>query len=185
MEGKIMKICETIKSLMARARQYERANVKFDPLLEKYQDVPSYFTSKHYMALSERADWRGCPGELRELARKVVKRMRSEWRIPVYVHTCYRSPAVQSQLWLDGHSELKKGAHQISCAVDIVHAHFHWNAGKEFWDLLGRVYKEEARKLGVKITWGGDWKTLYDPAHCELQNWRQYLSPFEWEVKDD
>ena len=34
--------------------------------------------------------------------------------------------------------------------------------------LVAKHIKATATKLGLKITWGGDWKTPYDPPHFEL-----------------
>lgn len=181
----MQRIRDTIAALMGRSRSYEQEVFKPHPVLGDHQDVKSYFTSSHKMRLDERADWIGCPPELRQLAEKIQKRMRAMY-IPVYVHTCYRSPQLQAELQQRGFSEVAMGAHQRSAAVDIVHNHFHWNAKREFWDLLGRVAKEEADKLTIRriddpakhqklsINWGGDWKSLYDPAHIELANWRDF-----------
>lgn len=177
---------ETPSSVIARSRQYEAQMFKPHPVLGKYQEVGSYFTSAHKFRLDERADWTGVPPELQQLAYKIQSRLR-RMHIPVYVHSCYRSPSLQQMLVDAGHSKVLSGAHQRSAAVDIVHNHFHWNCDKEFWDLLGRVAFEEAEKLTMKgppyddpkrakrtkmkINWGGNW-SFYDPAHIELADWK-------------
>jgi len=175
----------TAGDLAQQAKEQELAKFKPDPRYALYQAPKSYFTSEHALKLKERADWRNAPNDIREIARKVLNRLRKEYSIPMYVHTCYRSPAVQQSLVASGNSLLSRGAHQVSCAVDIVHSHFHWNHPNDhLWELLGRIYKEEADKLGVKIVWGGDWKSLYDPAHCELSNWRQHISANEYIIHE-
>lgn len=34
---------------------------------------------------------------------------------------------------------------------------------------IADVFKEEARRLGIKITWGGDWLSFKDGPHIELE----------------
>ena len=43
--------------------------------------------------------------------------------------------------------------------------------------MIGGVGKEVARKMGLRVTWGGDFKSLYDPAHWELTDWRTVRKP--------
>ncbi len=55
--------------------------------------------------------------------------------------------------------------HAVDCAVLV--------AGKIRWDwplyaALAAAMKEAAKELNVAIVWGGDWKTLKDGPHFEL-----------------
>jgi len=36
------------------------------------------------------------------------------------------------------------------------------------YDKLGAAMKQAAKELGIAIIWGGDWKTLRDGPHFEL-----------------
>lgn len=96
--------------------------------------------------------------------------------IPVVPTEFYRSPQRQQQLFDDGFSRARKGQspHQYGCAVDIVHARRLWDLSKQEWDVLGAIGKEVARKRNIKIRWGGDFPTFYDPAHWELQDWKKF-----------
>ena len=56
-------------------------------------------------------------------------------------------------------------------AVDIVV----YKDGEVTWDLkyykeIANIVKETATEKGLKITWGGDWKTLVDGPHFQLEN---------------
>jgi hypothetical protein len=138
--------------------------------LESYQEPPATFRTSYMLKQFDRANWAGVDPALMLIYAKVVKNM-EDLLIPVYCHTAYRSPELQQQLQASGYSQLRVGPHQVGAAIDIVHAHMHWNAPKEVWDYLGVAYKEAARSVGVKIEWGGDW-SFYDPAHCQLADWR-------------
>lgn len=54
-----------------------------------------------------------------------------------------------------------------SKAVDICPHPVNWNDKQAFIDLSLTV-KEEAAKMGLKIKWGGDFKTFFDGPHYEL-----------------
>jgi len=168
----------TIAKLMAAARGREVHQFRPDPRFEKYQDVPSYFTSEHFLKLSHRADWHLTDARLIKFSDTLRKRMR-DMQIPVYVHTAYRSPTLQKKLRDMGHSQLSDGPHQRGAAVDIVHAHFHWKAGDDYWALSGRIGKEIASTQGLKLDWGGDWKKFYDPAHWQFTDWRMHITNLE------
>jgi peptidoglycan L-alanyl-D-glutamate endopeptidase CwlK len=60
------------------------------------------------------------------------------------------------------------------CAVDLVPL----KGGQPAWDwpllrLLAPHIKDTAKKLGVKMEWGGDWKTFPDGPHFQL-TWAAY-----------
>ena len=52
-------------------------------------------------------------------------------------------------------------------AVDIVPYPIDWKNIKRFI-LLSQHVKDTARRLGIKIEYGGDWKTLKDYPHYQL-----------------
>ena len=42
------------------------------------------------------------------------------------------------------------------------------NAPKEKFELIANAMKQAAKEIGVKITWGGDWKTFPDCPHFQI-----------------
>ena len=80
-----------------------------------------------------------------------------------------RSPARQAALVRAGASRTLKSRHLTGHAVDVaalVDGAIRWD-----WPLYGRiaaVFKAEAARLGIPIVWGGDWTSLRDGPHFEL-----------------
>lgn len=144
---------------------------------------PAMFNQTSYLRLHERADWAGAPPELIRFVSKFMTAARKRG-FPLYVHTVYRSPILQAQLKNKGLSTLQNGAHQRSCAADIVHPEWHWDMPKDAWLYLGALGREVARANSIQIRWGGDWdgdgvsvlddptERFWDPAHWELKDWR-------------
>jgi hypothetical protein len=143
------------------------------------------FSSNYMLKQHSRANWVGCPPELREFTEKLFRQLKKDG-IPMYVHTCYRSPDLQQTLFERRLSKTTNGAHQRSCAIDVVHAYHHWDAPKEFWLYVGMTGKRIAKRNGYKLIWGGDETSSlfqsdlrdpndtfkWDPAHWELRDWR-------------
>jgi len=71
-----------------------------------------------------------------------------------------------------GASELKwpnsKHNSYPSLAVDVVPHPLDWTDLKSFKKLV-KVVKKCAKRLGIKITCGGDWVTLRDWPHYQLK----------------
>ncbi|WP_279118892.1 M15 family metallopeptidase [Fusobacterium varium] len=70
-----------------------------------------------------------------------------------------------------GKSQTMNSYHLKGKAVDIVV----YKDGEVTWDLkyykeIANIVKETATEKGLKITWGGDWKTLVDGPHFQLEN---------------
>lgn len=80
-----------------------------------------------------------------------------------------RTAARQLQLVSAGASRTTKSRHITGHAVDLactVYGEVRWD-----WPLywrLARVMKDAARRVGVKIEWGGDWKLFKDGPHFQL-----------------
>lgn len=75
----------------------------------------------------------------------------------------------QAQLVEAGASKTMNSRHLTGHAVDVAAL----IGGKVSWDwpLYGRIaqaFKAAAAELGVPIVWGGDWRTLKDGPHFEL-----------------
>lgn len=113
--------------------------------------------------------------EIVEFSRRVIKEAK-RLNVPLFAHEFYRSPERQRELAAQGKSKLVDGAHNRGAAVDIVHGTKGWDLTRAQWSLIGHVGKEVATRQGISVVWGGDWN-FYDPAHWELENWRD-LAPF-------
>ena len=81
-----------------------------------------------------------------------------------------RTPARQAELVKAGKSQTQNSRHLTGHAVDIVVINTDGSANWSFdrYKSVADVFKKEAARLGIKITWGGDWKTLKDGPHFEL-----------------
>lgn len=81
-----------------------------------------------------------------------------------------RSKERQAQLVKSGASQTMNSKHLEGLAFDVaatVNGEVRWD-----WPLypkVAEVIKSVARDLGLKITWGGDWKTLRDGPHYQLE----------------
>ena len=94
----------------------------------------------------------------------------------------YRSVERQQELFKKGFSKIdgikKKGKHNYfpSLAIDIIpykKGHNPFDGSKEsglMFDELAKQFKEVAKKLNIKIQWGGDWISFSDKPHFELVN---------------
>jgi peptidoglycan L-alanyl-D-glutamate endopeptidase CwlK len=70
-----------------------------------------------------------------------------------------------------GKSQTMNSYHLKGKAVDIVV----YKDGEVTWDLkyykeIADLVKRIAAEKGLKITWGGDWKTLVDGPHFQIEN---------------
>ncbi|WP_293828817.1 M15 family metallopeptidase [uncultured Brevundimonas sp.] len=80
-----------------------------------------------------------------------------------------RTPARQAALVKAGASRTRRSRHLTGHAVDVaalVEGQVRWD-----WPLYGRiaeVFKAAAVDLKTPLVWGGDWKTLRDGPHFEL-----------------
>ena len=107
--------------------------------------------------------------------------------VPIFAHSVIRGSADQNRLYREGHSKARAGEspHNYGAAVDLIHGTKGWNLTRKQWAIIGHIGKELAIQAGHKVTWGGDFKSLYDPAHWELTEWRairaQYSDGEDWE----
>ena len=80
-----------------------------------------------------------------------------------------RTPARQAELVRAGASRTLNSRHLTGHAVDLaafVDGRVRWD-----WPLYPRIaeaMKAAARDLGVPLVWGGDWRSLRDGPHFEL-----------------
>lgn len=57
-------------------------------------------------------------------------------------------------------------------AVDVMPYPDAFKAKAEVWDAMGAAILAAAERIGVKVTWGRDFKGLVDKPHFELTDWR-------------
>lgn len=85
--------------------------------------------------------------------------------------TCgMRTVEEQKVLVATGKSKTMKSKHLTGDAVDIAV----FVDGKLTWELkyykaVATHIKKVAAKLGIKITWGGDWQSFIDGPHFQLE----------------
>jgi len=103
---------------------------------------------------------------------------------PFYAFEFVRSYERQRILFKQGVTRAQPGSspHQYGCAVDIVHCLKFWDLEHKQWEVLGAIGKEVARKAKIPIVWGGDFRSIWDPAHWELEYWRD-LRRAKWALE--
>ena len=109
--------------------------------------------------------------------RRVIDTSRAASPVGFVVIEGLRNMERQRELVAQGFSRTMNSKHLTGHAVDI------WpidpNTGKlvngrddkrlwELYRLIAPVIKEQAANLGVKVTWGGDWKSIKDGPHFEI-----------------
>ena len=103
---------------------------------------------------------------------KVVRATVEDWTrdgMGLIVTEGIRTLERQAELYKAGASQTMNSRHLTGHAVDMavtVNGDVRWD-----WPLymrLGAVMKSNALRLGVKMVWGGDWKTFRDGPHYEL-----------------
>ena len=133
-----------------------------------------YLIRPEYSDQQMRAVQDGAHPVIREFARLFIRRMARKFGVPLFAHNMVRDEAAQRALYVQGVTKAPAGEspHNYGCAVDIVHCRLAWGLAKESWTMLGHIGKELAHQNGWKLVWGGDFKSIYDPAHWELEGWR-------------
>jgi peptidoglycan LD-endopeptidase CwlK len=79
-----------------------------------------------------------------------------------------RTPERQAELMKQGFTRTLKSRHIIGQAVDIVPLPVDWKNPEPF-KLVAEAMKRAAAEIGVKITWGGDFKTFVDLPHYQIE----------------
>jgi len=79
-----------------------------------------------------------------------------------------RTKERQAELLEKGFTRTMNSRHIIGQAVDIVPLPVDWKNPKPF-GVVAEAMKKAAAELGVKITWGGDWKSFKDLPHYQIE----------------
>lgn len=85
----------------------------------------------------------------------------------------YRDNTEQDKLYAEGKSNARAGESKhntyLSKAVDIAPYPIDWN-NKERFRQLAEIMLEVAEAKSIKLVWGGNWKTIVDMPHFELED---------------
>jgi len=105
---------------------------------------------------------------------KVVRQAAADSDLDFVVTEGIRTLMRQSELMKAGASKTMKSRHLTGHAVDLAamignEARWDW----PLYDKLGATMKAAAKKLGIPLEWGGDWKTFRDGPHFQLP-WKDY-----------
>ena len=104
---------------------------------------------------------------------KLVKLMKEAIRESPYdfMITCgLRTLSEQKRLVAQGKSKTLKSYHLTGNAVDIaliVNKEVNWDFA--LYREVANHIKKIAKEQGIKITWGGDWKTFKDGPHFQIE----------------
>jgi peptidoglycan L-alanyl-D-glutamate endopeptidase CwlK len=99
---------------------------------------------------------------------RVVKRALELSSVDFTVIEGLRTKERQAELLKQGFTRTMNSRHIIGQAVDIVPLPVDWNNPKPF-GVVAEAMKKAAAELGVKITWGGDWKSFVDLPHYQIE----------------
>lgn len=100
---------------------------------------------------------------------KVVRRALELSAVDFAVLEGVRTTVRQAELVKAGASQTMKSRHLTGHAVDlgaIVGGQVRWDWA--LYDKLAAAMKGAAKELGIPLTWGGDWTSLKDGPHFEL-----------------
>lgn len=156
----------------------------YQAALKSLEDKTSMMSSARLIKQTS-FDYSRVHPDIRRFHARMIRELNNR-KIPFFPFEFYRSPERQETLKKQGVSRATAGKspHQYGCAVDLVSVTRYWDLTRKEWSVIGAMGKEIARKMNIKIVWGGDFATLYDPAHWELENWRDYrLASFEYDEK--
>ena len=100
---------------------------------------------------------------------KVVEKAITLTEIDFRVTEGLRSKTRQIELVNKGASKTLNSRHITGHAVDVValiggSVRWDW----PLYDKIAKAFKQAAKELNIPIVWGGDWKTLKDGPHFEL-----------------
>lgn len=106
-----------------------------------------------------------CHPDLQKVAHEAIK------RFDFTVIEGHRGKEDQNKAFAEGKSKLKwpdsKHNRRPSSAFDAVPVPLDWNDTQSFHDMAHHM-KEAAKRVGVKIKWGGDFTNFFDGPHFEL-----------------
>lgn len=126
-------------------------------------------------------------GEAHPLLQQVAYAALERGEIDFAVICSYRGRREQERAFREGKTKARFGqsAHNYepALAIDVMPWPNGFKANMEEWKLLGKIFLEEAARLGIALRWGGDFnrdgdkttKDAWDSPHFELHPWRDYM----------
>lgn len=102
---------------------------------------------------------------------KVVKRAIEISEYDFMVVEGLRTIETQKEYVKKGVSKTMNSYHLTGHAVDLApleNGAIDWNNTKGQFDSVAKAMKQAAKDLGVQIEWGGDWKSLVDKPHFQV-----------------
>ena len=111
---------------------------------------------------------------LKGVDERLVKLMKEVLSISPYdfgITEGLRTIEKQKEYVRTGKSQTMNSYHLKGKALDIVvykDREVTWKL--DYYKEIADIVKEIAKEKGLKITWGGDWKTLVDGPHFQLEN---------------
>ena len=115
---------------------------------------------------------------------KVFQARMAKLGVPMFCHCMVRTRAAQREAFVKGYSR-NNGVTDfphLAWAVDMNHSLKAWDVPKSAWTMIGHIGKEVAAQNGIKIVWGGEFKSLYDPAHWELAGWKDMAGELPYQT---
>jgi peptidoglycan L-alanyl-D-glutamate endopeptidase CwlK len=99
----------------------------------------------------------------------VVQLAAERSQVPFIITEGVRTTARQAELLARGASQTMNSKHITGRAIDVaavIDGKVSWNY--PYYVSISKTFKEAASELGVRIRWGGDWKSFKDGPHYEL-----------------
>jgi peptidoglycan L-alanyl-D-glutamate endopeptidase CwlK len=110
---------------------------------------------------------RGVHEALQRIVRRAIQITKQDFTVIEGLRTRER----QAQLVKDGFSRTMNSKHLTGRAVDIVPfpVSANWNNYKaQQWKDIADAMKAAAKEQGVRLVWGGDWRSFVDKPHYEI-----------------
>lgn len=143
---------------------------------KKLIDQSAWYSTAHKKRVTERHDYRNVHPDIRRFAIALQKAL-DDAKMPFVPHQFVRTGQEQDALKAKGVSKASAGKspHNWGLAFDMIHFTRGWDLTRKEWQVVGNIGKETARKLNLKVDWGGEWD-FYDPAHWQLAKWRDQIA---------
>lgn len=100
---------------------------------------------------------------------RIVERSMELTDIDFMITEGLRTREQQAKYFKAGRSQTMNSKHLTGHAVDVavlVDGVLTWEW--KYYEQLSKYFKQAAKELGIKMTWGGDWKTLRDGPHYQI-----------------
>lgn len=144
-----------------------------------------FLETERWQEQQRRAVRDGAHPDILEFERVFIRKM-AKLGIPMFASEVMRSAKRQDELFALGTSRARGGqsAHQVGCAVDLVHSVKGWAMSKKEWELVLHTGREVAVAKGLKVENLADLTGGFDPAHWQLKDWKAIKGGYpEWPPK--